>query len=1089
MKLFYIVLLLFLFACSSQENEKLLFEQLSSNKTNINFRNTLKETPEFNVMNYTYFYNGGGVAIGDVNNDGLPDIYFTGNLVASHLYLNQGDWKFTEVAEKAGVKAEGLWNTGVTMADVNGDGWLDIYVCRSAAVNPFLRQNLLYINDRKSGNEVSFTEHAGTFLLNDDGYSTQAAFFDYDRDGDLDMYLLNHSVPEFADFNRTTGLLKNRESPYYGDKLYRNEEIGFTNVTKEAGIVGNVLGFGLGVSISDFNSDGWPDIYVSNDFNEEDYLYINQQNGSFSQSLTSSMDQVSLFSMGSDASDINNDGLTDIVTLDMLPEDNFRNKMAFGPDNYDKYRMLLDLGFYPQSMRNMLQLNQGNGTFQEVGQLSGISASDWSWSALIADYDLDGFQDLFVTNGYLRDYTNMDFLSYSVDMKIRIDSSGEEVNIEEILKEMPEIAVPNKLYKNLNGIRFQDVSEESGFRNIELSNGAAYGDLDNDGDLDLVINNVNLTASVYRNLAMEKNKGSFLKVILQSDTGVTVGARVIVHCDGSLFQRELYTTRGYQSSVEPVLHFGLDGHTRADSIVVYWPSGLTEIFEDPVEISNTITIVEGTGSARVPRENPVATYFSENIDLFQFSHRENPFNDFKVQSLLPCFYSRQGPPLAVADLNGDNLDDLVIGGALNQAAQVYLSDPTGWRLTQSNQLMADSIYEDVDLELADLDGDSDLDLLVASGGNHSEDPDDYPVRLYLNDGRGNFAGTDRGLPSIMLTVVKIHDIDQDGDEDIFLGSGYLPWKYPDAGENMILLNQGRGEFKKSTEIPFAHQMVTDAAFSDLDKNGKIELVVAGEWEPLRIYTYDSGGWSLAAESSTTGWWSALNVADLDSDGKEEIIAGNFGLNSGFKASPAEPIKLFVDDFDANGTVDPILTQYNKGKSYPFVSRDDLLGQLPHLKKNFPDYKSYAATDTEELLGIMGGNPEVKSVTVLESQIFTWAGDSLIATPLPGEVQVAPVYDVTAMDIDSDQDLDLIFTGNHIYQRVKTGPITANHGVVLENLGNLQFKKVSQTDSGLLLRGDVRSTASLKRDDQTLLLFGVNDSSLRTYQLNLSAPVQ
>ncbi|NND35258.1 MAG: VCBS repeat-containing protein, partial [Saprospiraceae bacterium] len=859
MKLQFLFLLFLVLLISAESCDKPgdhLFLEVSHKKSAVNFRNTLKESPEFNVMKYSYFYNGGGVAVGDVNNDGLSDIYFTGNLVASHLYLNEGDWRFKNIAKDAGVEAAGLWNTGVNMIDINADGWLDIYVCRSAAKDPDARRNLLFINRTRSSNDqVIFEEQGAAYGLNDAGYSTQSAFFDYDRDGDLDMYLLNHSIQQFANFNTSLGNLKNRRNPDFGDKLYRNDEGRFTDVSQEAGINSNVLGFGLGVSIGDFNGDTWPDIYISNDYNEEDYLYLNQQDGSFRDQLSTHIDHASLFSMGSDAADINNDGLTDLVTLDMLPADNYRIKLTSGSDNFNKYQLLLKQGFYKQSMRNMLHINQGN-SFSEVGQMAGISNTDWSWSALLADYDLDGYQDLFVTNGYLRDYTNMDFLSFAVDMKLDDQDLDSEAGIQELLEHMPKIEVPNQVFKNMDGLSFKDQSKAWGFSKVKLSNGAAYADLDNDGDLDLVVNNINEFAGIYRNTASERKLGNFLKVRLDFQDGRTsaIGSRVKVCTPFGEFHRDLYLSRGFQSSTEPILYFGLGTIEKIDSLTIIWPDGTSESY-DYVPINAVYIAKYGTGS-KTPKSPGLNPLFVED-ELLAFKHQEDDFNDFRVQSLLPKYYSRSGPTLATADINNDGLIDLVCGGAKGQESQVFLGTRSGqFTPIMQSDLALDKDHEDVDLALSDVNQDGFPDLIIASGGNAEEEGDyHYALRLYLNNGAGGFM-KEKSFATVLVNAqcLVVKDLNQDGLVDIFVGSAYKAHQYPLPAENYLLINDGKGQFSQVTGLPFASTVVMDAEIADYDQDGQSELIMVGEWEPLQIYSWNSGVWTLEHKSEEKGWY-------------------------------------------------------------------------------------------------------------------------------------------------------------------------------------------------------------------------------------------
>lgn len=1081
--------------CScQQENDKTLFQRISHNKSGITFKNTLRETPEFNVMNYTYFYNGGGIATGDVNNDGLCDIYFTGNLVASHLYLNQGNWKFKNIAEEAGVEAAGLWNTGVTMADVNADGWLDIYVCRSAAKDPNGRRNLLFINQTKNpGDPPTFKEQSKEYGLDDPAYSTQAAFLDYDRDGDLDMFLLNHSVPEFANFDNNIGQLKSRYNSHYGDKLYRNDQGKFTDISQSAGIISNVLGFGLGVAVSDYNGDHWPDIYVSNDFNEEDYLYINQKDGTFKEQLETYLDYSSLFSMGSDAADINNDGMTDIVTLDMLPQDNYRIKLTSGADNFNKYRLLLKQGFYNQNMRNMLQLNNGDG-FSEVGQIAGISNSDWSWSALVADYDLDGFQDLFVTNGYLRDYTNMDFLAFAVDLKLKDGPQG-NVNdhIEELLQEMPEIDVPNKIYKNDQGFVFRDSSAAWGFTKIELSNGASYADLDNDGDLDLIVNNVNDFAGLYRNTASEKKLGHYLNVQLEGPGGATgaIGSHLALYAGDQSMHRQLFLSRGYQSSVDTRINFGLGTMDRIDSLLINWPDGTKEKFLN-IPVNTTFTAKKGEGSVPDLQDgkNNSAPIFKRS-DLVNLNHRENEFNDFSVQGLLPKYYSRSGPDILTEDINGDQRQDIILAGAQGQTTQVFIQSSAGnFSLSAQPALAEDAASEDVDLVLADIDGDADPDLLVASGGNAYRDGDThYTLRCYLNNGQGLFTRA-RDFPVLTSNAqcVVVGDLNQDNLPDIFLGGAYKAQQFPIPGENYVLINEGNGDFSLTGDLPFVNTHVMSAQIVDYDQDGQQELILVGEFEPLSIYSFRDGGWTLEQQSREKGWYNTVLAVNLDEDEMLEFVVGNLGLNSQWIATKEKPIVNYYGDFDNNQTIDPILSCYIGEGSYPLVSRDDLIGQIPSLKKFFTSYQDYARTDMSTLLQNLP-NPSTDTINDLKTVIFDVRNEALIQVSLPVEVQVAPVYAITALDFDEDGDQDLLLAGNNEYNRVKLGEMNANHGVLLENRGGLTFRSVPSGKSGLNLRGDVRSIRKLQVGENSYFIFGINNRSAAIYELDRNKIIQ
>ncbi len=1074
---------------SCQQEGDTMFEKIAPKQSGLEFKNTLVETEEFNVLNYTYFYNGGGVAIGDVDNDGLPDIYLTGNMVASHLYINQGNFNFENRAAEAGVEAAGFWNTGVTMADVNDDGWLDIYVCRSAANSADARRNLLFINDGVDDNgQVSFTESAKLYGLDDQAYSTQATFFDFDRDGDLDMYLLNHSIPMYANFTADIEHLKKQENQLFSHKLYEQRDGKFVDISNEAGLVNNVLGFGLGVAVSDFNNDGWPDIYVSNDFNEEDYLYINQQDGTYEEQLRSRIDYTSLFSMGSDVGDVNNDGRTDILSLDMLPQDNYRIKLMSGADNFNKYQLLLDRNFYKQNMRNMLQLNQGNGRFKEVGQMAGISNSDWSWSALMSDYDLDGWPDIFVSNGYARDYTNMDFMNYAMNFKIENpDIRERDIPIEQMIEHMPEIAVANKIYKNEAGHGFADVSAEWGFVDPELSNGSAYGDLDGDGDLDLVINNVNQFASIYKNMAREKNSGHFLgiKPLVRQDAQPAIGTEVALYVGDLIMVRELYPSRGFQSSVEHMVHFGLGELTTVDSLIVHWPDGRSELFQID-SIDRYQTLIQGQGVKAVQRvlnkaENPFFTPDS----VITYTHQENRFSDFGVQSLLPRFYSRTGPPMASGDLNGDGLTDVIIGGGSGQATQLFRGQPNGMLSPHSSARVfdEDAMYEDVAIAITDLDNDGSPDVLIASGGNHFPDGDGhYLLRSYFNDGRGNLV-RNGDFPEVIRhsSVLLTGDFNGDGTIDILLGSAYKAQKYPLPGGNVILWNRPDGSWDLDADLPFGDFICMAAAWEDVDADGQSELILGGEWQPVEIWKYTGNQWEMTGRSPLKGLITALKVSDLDDDPEKEIVVGNWGENSSWKATPEEPLILYYGDFDNNGEIDPVLSYYIDGVSYPYVSRDDLTGQLSFLKKTFQSYHAYGEMNMQELLKQLPDH-QSDSAQILSTHILDLVDGQWEVRSLPSHAQVAPVFVIETMDVDDDGDQDIILAGNSRYNRVKIGEIESNHGVLLRNMGQLKFQPVSPVESGLDLSGEVRSVLPVEiNTEQKYLLFGINDGEVQTYR--------
>jgi hypothetical protein len=1077
------------FTC--KQDEQNLFSDLAPKKTGIKFKNIIRESEEFNVLNYAYLYNGGGVAIGDINNDGLPDIYFTGNLVASHLYLNKGNLKFDNITAEAGVTAEGLWNTGTTMADVNSDGFLDIYVCRSAARISDRRKNLLFINNK----DLTFTERAEEYGLDDPSYSTHAAFFDYDCDGDLDAYVLNHSLDEYAGFSDNMGDLKKQPDDRFADKLFRNDNNRFIDVSENAGLINNVLGFGLGLAVVDVNADNYPDIYVSNDYNEEDYLYINQQDGTFKESLREMMGHVSLSSMGNESGDFNNDLIPDIISLDMLPENHYDYKMSIGPEHYDKYNSLIAQGFHYQTLRNMLQLNNGNGTFSEIGQLAGITATYWSWAPLLADYDNDGWKDLFISNGYGKNYLDMDVISFVVDEQLMAQRDNRKLVSLDLLSKIPDLMSPNYAYKNNKDLTFSNVTSDWGIKGHTLSNGTAYGDLDNDGDLDLVINNINEYAQVYRNNSESYTSNNYLRIRLKGLNGNTygIGSKVILKTNNQTQYQELMPSRGYQSSMNPELLFGIGNHASIDTLMVIWPDSTTQMLTE-INSNQMLTLNQSDALKTSPNKSTIDPVFTkaDNNLCVQFTHREDDFIDFKVDKLIPRGLLRSGPGLAKGDINKDGLEDLFIGGAIGQGGRLYVQKNNGEFIELNESAFEnDHFYEDTDAEFFDADGDGDVDLFITSGGYFARDESYLQDRLYINDGRGSFVRSENSLPDLQSSnsCVTTSDFDNDGDLDLFIGGQIIPGSYPLAPRSYLLKNNGVGKFvdvtDKMDENLMKPGLVSDAVFTDLDQDDNPDLVLVGEWMKITVFLNKNG---VLQESGMNGlehsygWWNTVTADDFDGDGDIDLIAGNMGMNNAFNASSENPVRLFYGDFDNNGKIDPIMTYAIDSVRTIAFSRDELIAQVNPFESKFPDYNSFAKVQEENLFSVLDiQNYDSLIASCFYSSLFLNDGRGRFEMiPLPVEAQFSPVYSIHSINVNNDNVPDIILGGNQSNTRVSTGKFDASYGQVFIGKGNGHFASMDPIISGLKVMGDVRAITEIKNKNGDLVIFVLNNGMPEIY---------
>jgi hypothetical protein len=1057
-----------------------LFTMLPSSYTGVRFANRLTDTNDLNIFTYRNYYNGGGVALGDLNGDGLPEILLTSNMAGNTLYLNEGQYRFRDITKAAGVQGKRSWATGATFADVNGDGLLDLYVCYAGKVAGVRRANELYINKGLNAKgEPQFREEAAAYGIADEGFSTHASFFDYDRDGDLDLYVLNNSSRPVS----TLGLqnTRNVRDPFGGDRLYRNDGGHFTDVSAKAGIYGSEFAFGLGVAVGDVNGDGWPDIYVSNDFFERDYLYINNRNGTFTEDLEREMPSISYSSMGLDMADVNNDGLLDVFVTDMLPADEYRYKMTSAFESWDIYQTKVKNDFHHQFARNMLHLNNGNGTFSEIGQIAGVARTDWSWSALIADFDLDGYKDIHVTNGMARDVTSQNYIAFLASNQTMRSAmqSGKSVDFERLINVMTSTKLPNYAFRNNGDLTFADQGSQWGLDTKGFSNGAAYGDLNGDGAIDLVVNNINEEAFVYRNNARTQSKNHYLQLKLVGDgtNRFAIGAKASVWRGGSSQFQELVPSRGFQSSVDYILTFGLGAGASVDSVSVVWPDGRVTT---RANVAADQRLVIGQAGSSPPK--PVAPaapkpMLSDITDQAQlgFVHHENRYADFDREPLIPKMLSTEGPYLAVADVNGDGLQDVFIDGAKDQSDRLLLQKRGGGFTPSSEAVFAaDAISEDLGAAFFDANGDGSLDLYVVSGGNEFSDmAPALEDRLYLNDGRGNFRKTNGNVPAASNSGSRAAaaDFDGDGDIDVFVGGRVVPGHYGIDPPSVLLENDGRGHFTDVTAraAPGLDHigMVTDALWQDVDGDGRVDLVVVGEWMPITVLRNRGNGRleraSIRGFEKSDGWWNRIVAADFTGDGRVDFVVGNLGLNTRLHASAAEPVEMYVKDFDGNGFVEQIIACYNNGRSYPLALRDDLMKSLPYLKSRYANYDTYAKQTLADVFPAKDlADAVVKRAYTFASVLAKNNGDgSFTLLPLPLEAQLSPLYGILASDVDRDGKLDLMVAGNFDGVKPEIGRMSAGYGLLMKGDGKGGFTSVRTRDSGFFVPGQARDIQRLR----------------------------